>query len=318
MLPSEEGLISLDTTDKQRHLINENLITKNQQGAIYDYKFQLSLKDAPWSEWLSKPGYFECKNEYLEKIDSWIHSTKNNIVKGLDRFEYRNLINGTTQVFDELYYRFKEKRLRVFRGEYAYHKRIFDNIEFIDGVDGEFIPLSKNDWVIVSLPFSGIGDVHPQMKRLLDEAQKLGIYVLVDCAWLGTCTDILFDFTHPAIGEVCFSLSKGLGLGHMRSGIRYSKVYQEDSIITQHNNMNHLQLASAQLGIYQMNNFSPDFIIDKYYQSYLNMCEDFGFQATKCPHIAIPPSSWDEYINDEKYYKVGVRNLVKKYYKGEI
>ena len=93
----------------------------DKHAAVYDFKFQEALKNAPWVEWLSKPGYFECKEEFLECIHGWIHSTKLNSVNGLDRFSQRHMIIGTTQVFDECYHRYSDKRLRIFRGEYAYH-----------------------------------------------------------------------------------------------------------------------------------------------------------------------------------------------------
>ena len=82
---------------------------QTKHSAIYDPEFQKHLAEAPWKEWLSKPGYFEVRKEYLEKIHKWIHSTELNVVKGLDRFKYRDMINGTTQAFDEAYYRYSNK-----------------------------------------------------------------------------------------------------------------------------------------------------------------------------------------------------------------
>ena len=94
---------------------------QTRHNAIYDPEFQKHLANAPWKEWLSKPGYFEVKEEYLEKIDAWLHNSENNTLTGLDNFKTHDLIHGTTQAFDEAYYRHANRRLRIFRGEYAYH-----------------------------------------------------------------------------------------------------------------------------------------------------------------------------------------------------
>ena len=110
----------------------DNGLLSNKHQAIYDYKFQTNIRDAPWHEWLDKPGYFECKYEYISTIQKWIHSSTLNSITGLDKFEFKDMIIGTTQTFDEAYYEYANKKLRVFRGEYAYHKRAFANVSFLD------------------------------------------------------------------------------------------------------------------------------------------------------------------------------------------
>jgi len=297
-----------------KELIKAGLIS-NDQRAIYDYKFQTNMRDAPWYEWLDTSGYFECRDEYLIAANNWIHSTKRNSITGLEDYKFRDMTSGTTQVFDEAYYMYATKRLRIFRGEYKYHNRVFNNIKFLDDVNGNLIELDENDWIVISNPFCGIGDQHPKMYDVLDIALQKHVPVIIDCAWFGTCRDIQFDFTHPAITQVCFSLSKGLGLGHLRSGIRYLKT-DNNSVISQQNKYNHLILVTAQIGIHQMNTFSPDFITNKYYNAYLEICNKLSFVPTKCAHIAVPPDAgqWAEYINDNVYRKVGLRKLVKQYF----
>lgn len=298
-------------------LIEKKLLTKEQR-AIYDYKFQTNMRDAPWNEWLDQSGFFECKDEYLKEIDNWIKSTKNNSVDGLDNFPIKDLTVGTTQTFDEAYFLYSNKCLRIFRGEYTYHRRVFPNVEFLDDEEGNLKEIYPHDWIIISLPFCGIGNEHPLMNKVLDKAGELNIPVIVDCAWFGTCKDINFNFNHPAITHVCFSLTKGLGVGHLRSGIRYSR-YNNNSIISQQNAYNHLVLVTAQIGLHQMKSFSPDFIIDKYYSSYLEICSKLNLHPTKCAHIALAPEGdpWDNFINDGLYRKVGMRQLVKDYYNGK-
>lgn len=300
-------------------LIEQGLLS-TKHAAIYDYLFQTNLRDAPWYEWLDQHGYFECKNEYIETIQKWIHSSTLNVVYGIERFEYKDMIIGTTQTFDEAYYEYAGRTLRVFRGEYAYHARAFNDVLFLDDNHGNYIGFEPDDWCIISIPFCGNGSTHEHMNEMLDEAQVLGIPVIVDCAWFGTCRDMDFDFSHPAITSVSFSLSKGIGMGNMRSGIRYSHSHNRNLPIAQQNTYNHLMLVAAQLGIHQMNAFKPDFIATKYHDAYLKMCKEIGLVSTNCMHIAMAPKDelWNQFLIDGLYRKVGVRQLVKDFYSENI
>lgn len=274
--------------------------------AIYDYAFVKALREVPWTEWMENEDRpFGCRLEYLEKFDEWIHSTELNTVRGLERFSERHLINGTTQTFDEAYFTYKERRLRIFRGEYAYHSRIVRTV-FLD------TPLEKNDWVIISLPFCTTGDKHDMMDEILDQALLLDVPVIVDCAYFGTCHSVEFDFNHPAITSVSFSLTKGLGLGDIRSGIRYSNIV-DDNPICQQNRYDHTILGAAKIGIHMMERFSPDFIPAKYREAQESACADIGLTPTKCMHLALGNfNEHPDYQIDGKYARFGIRNLVKK------
>ena len=287
---------------------------QTRHNAIYDPEFQKHLADAPWKEWLSKPGYFEVKHQYLADIHNWIMSSKRNTVKGLTRFKHRDMINGTTQAFDEAYYRYSGKRLRIFRGEYAYHKRVVKDFVFLDDKDGNYIPVEDNDWVITSYPFCGNGNIPLHFDQLQDDCLEKNVPLLLDCAWFGTCRDITIDVYHPAITEVCFSLTKGIGLGNIRSGIRYSN-YEDNLPIRQQNDYNHLPLGAAQVGIWQMQKFSPDFIPNKYEKIYEHVCKFNNLKSTNCMMIGMLDKNhvdYEHYLIDGVYSKVGLREAIKR------
>jgi hypothetical protein len=289
-------------TDQVNDYISKKLITPDKHPALYDYQFQVNLSDAPWNEWLSKPNYFDVYDEYIDTFVKWITSTKNNTVIGLEKFKFIDVVVGTTQTFDEAYYRYRGRQLRTFAHEYAYHSRNV-NVQHVSYASG-ISQLDKNDWAIVSMPFSGTGGVNNDYNALLLDAESKNVPVLVDCAWFGTCRNINFDFSHPAVQEVTFSLSKGIGLGNMRTGLRFSNY--TDGSIRQQNNYKHLVFSNMQLGIWQMNKFTPDFVTDKYLDSYKNMCDSLNMVQTKCMHVA-----------QHNGKLLGVRNLVKEYYKNE-
>lgn len=308
------------TTDPTPHI--GTLITQ-KRNAIFDYQFQLALSEIPWKDWLLETGYFNCKDEFLDKYDQWIHSSELNSIKGLDRFKRRDVINGTTQTFDEIYYKYSDRTLRVFRGEYAYHQRVCKDWEFLDDEDGNWCPIldiSASDYIIVSAPFCSSGDIHPKMYEMFDRAYEVGAPVIVDCAYFGTCTDIHLDLTHPAIESVSFSLTKGLGLGNIRSGIRYSNI--KDTLpISQHNDYNHTVLSACQVGMYMMDKFSPDFQASKYQQWQKDLCNEFGMTPTKCMHLALVDTTkkvWKDFVNESTYHHAGIRELLKHRRKGLI
>ncbi len=294
-------------------MLDKNLF-QTKHSAIYDPEFQKHLAEAPWKEWLSKPGYFEVRHQYLADIHNWIMNAKMTTVKGLTRFQHRDMINGTTQAFDEAYYRYSNRRLRILRGEYGYHKRVVKDFVFLDDENGNYIPLEDNDWVITSYPFCGNGSVPPHFENLQNDCLEKNIPLLLDCAWFGTCRDITIDVYHPSITEVCFSLTKGIGLGNIRSGIRYSN-YDDDLPIRQQNNYNHLPLGAAQVGIWQMKKFSADFIPEKYSNMYEHVCIMNGLIQTHCMMIAMLDEKHDQYndyLIDQVYSKVGIREAIKK------
>ena len=293
----------------------------NKHNAVYDPEYQAHLKKAPWEKWLSQNNYFDVVEEYKAVFVDWIYSSKENHVSQSlkERYSRKDITVGTTQTFDEAYFRYAGRRLRLFRGEYAYHRRCYPNYEWLDlpaqhnhawGED-----LDERDWVIVSHPFCGTGGEHPKLKELLDQCEKKNVPVIVDCAWFGTCFGLNFDFSHPAIKAVAFSLSKGIGLGSMRTGLRFSSYPKEENWpVAQQNRYKHLVLSNCQIGIYQMKRFSPDFVVNKYAHWYKKLCESYEMKAVHCLHVSQLPcySQYASYfLIDESYSKVGVREALK-------
>lgn len=277
--------------------------------AVYDYQFQLALADIPWRDWLSVPDYFRCRDEYIETFHGWISSSKLNKFKGLERFSKRDVIVGTTQSLDESHYRYRHRWLKLLRGEYAYHRRVLGECSFIDDMR-----LDRSDWLIISVPFCSTGDVHPRFYELMEEATNLDVPVVIDCAYFGTCYDVEVDLSFDCIKSVSFSLSKSLGMGDMRTGIRYSN-YDDSLPIRQHNDYQHLVLSNAKIGNYMMQKFSPDYIPDKYRSSQHELCELLDLAPTKCVHLAHDNMKNREWLVDDKYYRVGIRDAVKKYHR---
>lgn len=292
----------------------EQFIEK-RTNSIFDPEFTRAFKEMPLDEWFSKSPPFDCRDEYVDTFLNRIRSSKLNRAQ-IDGFTDVHVTNGTTQAFDESYWLYAGRRLRVFRGEYAYHRRVNPTAVFLE--DG---PLEPNDYVIVSLPFCSTGDVHPKMREMLDDAAWIEVPVIVDCAYWGTCWGIDFNLRHPAIEQACFSLTKSLGLGDMRSGVRLSYVGINGgryAPIAQQHEYNHLQLFPLKIGIYMMNRFEPDYIPNKYRAAQESVCQDADITPTKCMHLGLGDDTWYDYRVDDKYNRLGIRRLVKERFAGRI
>ena len=118
-------------------------------------------------------------NEFLKNFIDWIKGSKLNKFKNLDKFKYKVFSNGTSQIFDMFYLKYRNKTFRILHGEYSYHFLSFRN----HGLKWKYIngtKLKKNDALIISLPFSDSGNKHEKLSILLNECNKKNIPVFDD------------------------------------------------------------------------------------------------------------------------------------------
>lgn len=212
-------------------------------------------------------------SQFCDTYHSWILSTKNNTVQGLDRFSQRDYSLGTSEAFDKFYIRHHNRRFRCFRGEYLYHTLAWHQQRmtwaWLDDED-----VKPNDAVIVSLPFADLGNVHPAYTNaLLNRCLQLDVPVLVDCAFFGICANIDFDFSHAAITDVCFSLSKTFPVNNMRIGMRYSTV---NDTMTIYNSTGYVNRLGAAVGLDLVSLRSPDFAYQKWHDQQVKFCDQMN------------------------------------------
>jgi hypothetical protein len=215
--------------------------------------------------------------DFKKEMTAWLLTSKLNKITGLDNFNRVAVINGCTQFIDNVY---MQGAVQTVTNDYRYHQRL--KLGVIKDV-GRLIPETP---LIIAMPFPSIGDVHTNMKEILDEAQDKGISVHVDGAWFTCCREIDFDLSHPAIKSVGISLSKGLGLGWNRIGLRWTKSKDFDAI-TIMNDFNMNLKAPAMIGLYFLRNLSPDYLWNTHGERYQKVCVDFGLTPTKSIHLAL-------------------------------
>jgi hypothetical protein len=212
---------------------------------------------------------------FKEKASKWILDSRLNHLSGFNNFNRVDIINGCTQFIDNIY---MQGPPQVIVGDYRYHERLGNQATY-PGTLKESIPL------IIAMPFPSTGAVHNQMTEILNEAQDKNVDVHVDGAWLTCCRGIDFDIGHPAIKSVGISLSKGLGLGWNRIGLRWSKHLLPDSISIM--NDFHMELRmGAIVGNYILDNVQSDYLWSSYGDLNAKICKDFNLTPSNAIHMA--------------------------------
>ena len=214
---------------------------------------------------------------FKKEMTGWLFNSKFNNLKGFDSFNRVDIINGCTQFIDNLY---MQGPVQVLRGDYRYHERL--GLAYVKDV-GSLIPDIP---LIVAMPFPSIGAPHQDMEEILNECLAKKIAVHIDGAWVSCCRDITFDFSHDAIRSVGISLSKGLGLGWNRIGLRWTKDSKADSI-TIMNDFNMNNRALSMIGLHFIRNLPTDYLWNTHGNRYYKVCNDFNLTPTSAIYLAI-------------------------------
>jgi len=256
------------------------------------HRYLNSLLKEPYADQQDLP------SAYLKTFHNWIQSSRLNRLEGLDGFPYRDCCIGVTHYLDDLHIQYGN-HLVILEKEYKYHLRIKPQIR-----TKKIDDLRTEDVLVLSLPFCNSGNIHSDIDLILHTCQQKQIPLHIDSAWFGACRDIVFDYSHPVIQSVSFSLSKGLGLGQHRAGIRYSKK-RTPGPITIINDFNlHIQ-SSLWLGLKFMQKFSPDYLQNKYYENYQMICDKLKLKPSSTIFVAYEKNS------DNDYWPVGIRPILR-------
>jgi hypothetical protein len=171
--------------------------------------------------------------------------------------------------------------VQVLQYDYTYYWRLNPNL--IASVPGSLEPGKP---LLISMPFAGYYDIHPQMSQILDECLQKNIAVHVDSAWLGAAKDIEFDYSHPAIQSVAMSLSKGMDLWWNRIGIRWTRTQDSCDSITIYNKFHMIPASLMHIGLHYIHRVPPDHLWKLYNERYNEICKSLYLRPTKFVHVA--------------------------------
>lgn len=215
---------------------------------------------------------------FKTEIEDYIFNSDLNNLKKSNKHVKKDICIGCTQFIDNLY---MKSDIQILENDYRYHQRLNPDIKFVKPGS-----LRKNIPMILAAPFPSIGDVRTDMLDILDECSDKNIPVHIDGAWITCCKLIDIDFNHPAIESYAVSLSKGLGLGWNRVGIRYSKPNTVDSISIMNDFRMNLR-AVVNIGLYFMRTIPRDYLWKTYSDNYDKICKDFKLTPTKSIYLAL-------------------------------
>lgn len=292
---------------KMRPLIDEEV---KQSLSEIDFKWLFQNRET----WLAEPAVDE---EFVNAHVDWIRSGTKNKIMGLDALKHKTIIHGCSEALTDYHWAFRNHRLRLFTKEYAYNVMSADNFTFMDEDE-----LREGDALIVSLPFSGFGDEHPEYRETMEICTKKNIPVLVDCCYYGMCQDIEFKLDYPCIEAACFSLSKAFASGNFRVGTLFSKNDAPSHLASLHK-WGHTPQLAEKIALELMKDYGPDFIATKYRSTQVELCNEYGIDVTNTMILGLGDypykPDWPEKVARFDYkgktiWRWGLRDVLKERY----
>ena len=234
------------------------------------------------------------QSDFLCAYHKWLQNSKLNKLHGLDKFNKLSYVHGTSQAFDFFYADYKDRRMRCFRGDFIYHQVTWRN-NYKGWKYIEDDKIRKNDALIVSVPFSDFGGVHPQLDSVLDECDRLDVPVFIDCAYYVMARNIDFNLDRKCIKGVAFSMSKGFyGAERLRIGMRCKREFIDDPVDV-FNSLGQISILGALVGYRICENFETDFIQNKYRDKQIEICKKLNLKPSDCATFGLADKNDDEY-----------------------
>ena len=233
-------------------------------------------------------------NGFLERYFQFVKTSKNNL-QGLEKYKSLAFSLGTTNTFDMFTATHPTRRLVSFKGEYIYHnimqRTIYGKTTTLSHAD----QIDSNDCVVISCPFADTGQEHPEMNKILDKCDSLGVPLLLDMAYINISEGININLEHDCIEALTTSLSKVFPLGYVRVGMRMKKENIDDGLdmTTSSDWVNKLGIGMSN---YVLEQFDSSFIINKYRQQQIDMCKQLDVDVSKSVIFGIDNSNkYNEY-----------------------
>jgi hypothetical protein len=216
-------------------------------------------------------------DDFKVRCEDWIFGSTLNKLSGNKSFDRKDICIGCTQFIDDIY---MKGPVQVLGNDYRYHQRL--GLAYSKDV-GSLIPDIP---LIIALPFPSTGSIHGDMEEILEECLKKRIPVHIDGAWISCSRGITFNFDHPAVASFAVSLSKGLGLGWNRIGLRWTKSPAPDSITIMNDFKMNCRVLTM-VGLHFVDTFPTDYFWQTYGHLNQRVCKDFELTPTPSIHLAL-------------------------------
>ena len=222
--------------------------------------------------------------EFEQQFKSWIASGTRYRLDNFDLFGYVGFSAGSQESFINLYLTNKDRRFRIFKGDYWWHIDIWNSV----GLEWAFIEdddIHPNDMCICSYPFALTGDKHENFDWLVAECNRSGAKLLVDFIYLPNSNHAVdIDLSADCIEQITFSLSKTFPVQCAKIAIRMCKTKPIDPLQIS-NDENICNRLSAGLALDIITHYPVDYNVTKYWDEQQHWCKKLGLTATKVVHF---------------------------------
>lgn len=246
---------------------------------IINYTQSLDIAKHLKDPWIS--------NKFEDMFSNWLTTSDNFVLDNLDLFKYKGYSAGSQEAFTHFFFTNRNKRFRVFKGEYWWHMLCWEAM----GLQWDYIEdddITSGDVCILSYPFALHGDKHAQTDWLINECNVNGVELLVDFIYLPNSVDCVnIDLSAECIQQITFSLSKTFPAAQpAKLAIRLMKNKPHD-IMQISNDENISNRLSTGLAYDLMNKFPVDYLVTKYKEEQDHWCNKLGLQKTKVVHFGL-------------------------------
>lgn len=218
---------------------------------------------------------------------TWISQGTLCKVTGLDNFSKFAFTGGTTPALESFVLHWPSRRLRISQAEFVL-PRVFADYQQRNWCYLEHDLVQPDDFVIISLPFSGNGMWYTNFDQLLNDCAEKSVPVCLDLAYIGIAYDMQIDLSHPAIAAVTTSISKPYST-MLRHGIRFTKERWDDAA----QNTTELGIvprANIHVASKVMTKYGRDYIPDVYLAKTKAVCRELGLTETNVITLALGDS----------------------------
>jgi hypothetical protein len=256
---------------------------------------------------------------------NWVSSGSRYNLQNLDTFKHVCFSAGSQESFLNYYFINRNKRFRMFRGDYWWHMDIMSTSD----IEWKYIEeddLKPNDICICSYPFALTGEKHENFDWLVDQCNRKGIELLVDFIYLFNSNNVVdIDLSADCIKTITFSLSKTFPVQCAKIAVRVSKNKIRDPMQIS-NDENIGNRLSAGLGLEIINAFPVDYNVTKYLNKQEYWCNVLGLKQSGVVHFGLgedytsfgrQDNAWMSVFNQQKNrYNLGMlfenEDLLKK------
>lgn len=226
-------------------------------------------------------------NRFQDEFPEWISRGQRYKLKNFELFKYVGFSQGTQESFLNWYMMHKDKRLRVFKGDYWWHMEIWSKAGFNWKYIEDEPEILENDACICSYPFALTGDKHKNFDWLVDQCNKVGADLLVDFIYLPNSDQVVdIDLSADCIKEITFSLSKTFPVQTAKIAVRMLKKKPSDPM-QMSNDENISNRLSGGLALELIHNFPVDYMVTKYQEKQKYWCNKLGLQSTGVVHFGL-------------------------------